>query len=76
MRVRTKIVLRISAGLAASILALSIVVAALVYSGPRNREAVSAVAREFFVQVWKGSQNRSAATIALPSTTPEGRMIQ
>jgi len=75
MRRNRQIVLRISAGLVASILALSIVVAALVYSGPRNHEAVRAVAREFFVQVWKGSQNRSAATIALPSATPEGRMI-
>jgi hypothetical protein len=75
MRMNRQIVLRISAGLVALILALSIVAAALVYSGPRNREAVSAVAREFFVQVWKGSQKRSATSIALPSATPEGRII-
>ena len=36
----------------------------------------SAVARVFFVQMWKGSQNRSATALALPSATPEGGIIQ
>ncbi len=76
MKVKRQIVLRISAWLVASILALSIAVAAMMYSGTRNREGVSAVAREFFVQMWKGSQARSAASIALPSATPEGRIIE
>ena len=76
MKVERQIVLRISAWLVASILTLSIAVAVMMYSGTRNREAVSAVAREFFVQMWKGSQARSAASIALSSATPEGRIIQ
>ena len=76
MRMNRQPVLRMAAGIVASILALCIAMAALVYSGPPNREAVSAVARAFFVQMWKGSQNRSATTIALPSATPEGRTIQ
>ncbi|MGA7127593.1 MAG: hypothetical protein WBZ19_14880 [Chthoniobacterales bacterium] len=74
--IQRNLFLRISALIIASIGVLTIAVTALVYSGPPNREAVSAVARAFFVQMWKGSQNRSATTIALPSTTPEGRLIQ
>ena len=76
MRMNRQIVLRMATGFVASILALCVVVAALVYSGPPNRDAVSAVARAFFVQMWKGSQNRSATTNAPPSATPEGRTIQ
>jgi hypothetical protein len=76
MKVAKQIVLRIAAWLIASILALSIAVTVMTYSGTRNREAVSAVAREFFVQMWKGSRARSAASMALPSATPEGRIIQ
>jgi hypothetical protein len=76
MRMKGKIFLRIAASLVVSTGALSIAVAAMVYSGPRNREAVSAVAREFFVRMWKGSQRRSATSIALPSATPEGGIIQ
>jgi hypothetical protein len=70
------IVLRISVWLVASIFALTITVAALVYSGPRNGEAVSAVARVFFVQMWKGSHARATAKNACPTATPGGRVIQ
>ena len=76
MRMKGKIFLRIAASLVVSTGALSIAVAAMMYSGTRNREGVSAVARAFFVQVWKGSQNRSAAATALPSAMPEGRIIE
>jgi hypothetical protein len=76
MRMKGKIFLRIAASLVVSTAALCVAVAAMVYSGPRNREAVSAVAREFFVRMWKTSQRRSATSIALPSATPEGGIIQ
>jgi hypothetical protein len=76
MKTNRRIFLRTSAWLVALVGALTIAVTALTYSGRAHREAVSAVAREFFVQMWKGSQARSAASIALPSATPDGRIIQ
>jgi hypothetical protein len=72
MRVRTKIVLRVSAWFAALIGVLTIAVTAFTYSGGASRETVRALARVFFVQVWKGSQTRATAK----SATPEGRIIQ
>jgi hypothetical protein len=75
MKTNRRIFLRTSAWLVALVGALTIAVTALTYSGRAHREAVSAVARAFFVQMWKGSQARSATTIVLPSATPEGRII-
>jgi hypothetical protein len=76
MIIQRNLFLRISALVIASIGALTIAVTAFTYSGAANREAVSGVARAFFVQIWKGSQNRSATSMALPSATPEGGIIQ
>jgi hypothetical protein len=76
MRVRRNLFLRISALVIASIGVLTIAVTAFSYSGGGNRETVRTLARGFFVQLWKGSQNRSATTIALPSATHEGRTIR
>ena len=76
MRIQRNLFLRISALVIVSIGALTIGVTAFTYNGAANREAASGVARAFFAQMWKGSQDRSATTIALPSATPEGRTIQ
>jgi hypothetical protein len=76
MRMKRNLFLRTSVWLVASIGALTLGVTAFTYSASGNRETARAFARAFFVQMWKGSQNRSATTIALPSATPEGRTIQ
>jgi hypothetical protein len=76
MRMKRKIFLRASAWLVALVGVLTIAVTAFSYSGSENRETMRSLARGFFVQLWKGSQNRSATTIAPPSATPEGRTIQ
>ena len=76
MRMKGKLFLRTSAWLALSIGALTIAVTAFSYIGSGNREAVTALARVFFVQLWKGSQAPATAKNAVTATTPEGRLIQ
>jgi hypothetical protein len=55
---------------------LAVAVTAFVYSGQEHREAVTSVAREFFVFVERGSRVRRAPVSALASPTPEGGVIQ
>jgi hypothetical protein len=76
MKLMGKLFLRTSVCLVALIGALTLGVTAFTYSGSVNRETARSLARVFFVQMWKGSQNRSATTIVLPSATPEGRTIE
>ena len=70
------IFLRTSVWLVASTGALTMAVTAFTYSGPGNRETVTALARNFFAQIWKGSQARATAKNVYPTATPEGRIIQ
>jgi len=76
MRVKRHMFLRISAWFAALIGVLTIAVTAFTYSGGASRETVRALAQEFFVQMWKGSQARHTVKNAFPSATPEGRVIE
>jgi len=76
MKLMGKLFLRTSVWLVASIGALTLGVTAFTYSGSGNRETVRTLERNFFVQLWKGSQARATAKNSLPSTTPEGRIIQ
>jgi hypothetical protein len=55
---------------------LTIAVAAFVYTGDEHREAVTAIARQFFVSVEKASRVRHSAFNSSASPTPEGRIIQ
>jgi hypothetical protein len=76
MRMKGTIFLRISAWVIALIGALTIAMTAFTYSCSGNRETAKALAREFFVRLWKGSVNRATAKNMSPSATPDGRIIQ
>ena len=52
-------------------------IAAFVYSGPGNREAMTAIAREFFVSVEKASRAKHpAATGSSSPATERGVIIE
>jgi hypothetical protein len=51
-------------------------ITALVYSGSDDRDAVTSVAREFFVRVERASRARPAPVSAPASPAPEGGIIQ
>ena len=55
---------------------LTIAVAAFVYTGDEHREAVTAIARQFFVSVEKASRVRRPAVKLPASPAPEGGIIQ
>lgn len=76
MNTKRRIFLRTSAWLVAFIGALTMAVTAFTYSGAANRETMRTLARNFFVQMWKGSHARATAKNACPIATPEGRIIQ
>jgi hypothetical protein len=76
MRAKRRILARVSIAMIALIGLLTIAATALTYSGSKNREAVSAVARAFFAQMWKDSRARHPGARALVTATPEGRVIQ
>jgi hypothetical protein len=76
MRVKRKILARISMAMIALIGLLTIAVTALTYSSAANREAVSSVARAFFARMWKDSQAMRPRNGALVTATPDGRIIQ
>jgi len=76
MRQGRSIALRLIGGLIGMAAALTLGTAAFVYSGQEQREAVTSIAREFFVFVERGSRVRRAPVSALASPTPEGGVIQ
>jgi hypothetical protein len=76
MKAKRRILARISVGLIALIGLFTIAATALTYSGSKNREAVSAVARAFFAQMWKDSQAQRQGASARVTATPDGRIIQ
>jgi hypothetical protein len=55
---------------------LTVVVTAFAYSGHEHREAVTSMAREFFVLVERASRVKREPIKAFVSPTPEGGMIQ
>ena len=48
----------------------------LVYSSADHREAVKAIAREFFVSLEKASRTRRPLIRTVPSPAPEGGTLQ
>ena len=51
-------------------------ITALIYSGSDPRDAVTSIAREFFVRVESASRARPAPVSAPASPAPEGGIIQ
>lgn len=76
MRAMRHMLARLIAWLIGVAAVLAVAVTAFVYSGQEHREAVTSVAREFFVFVERGSRVRRAPVSALASPTPEGGVIQ
>jgi hypothetical protein len=76
MKAKRRLLARLSVGLIVLIGLLTIAATAMTYSGSKNREALSAVARALFVRMWKDSQARRPGASALVAATPEGRIIQ
>ena len=76
MRQGRSIALRLIGGLIGMAAALTLGTAAFVYSGQEQREAVTSIAREFFVFVERASRVRRPPISALTSPTPEGGVIQ
>jgi len=76
MRAMRHMLARLIAWLIGVAAVLAVAVTAFVYSGQEHREAVTSVAREFFVFVERGSRVRRAPVSALASPTPGGGVIQ
>ena len=76
MRAMRHMLARLIAWLIGVAAVLAVAVTAFVYSGQEHREAVTSIAREFFVFVERGSRVRRAPVSALASPTPEGGVIQ
>jgi hypothetical protein len=76
MKIGRHIVPRLIGWLIGVAAALTVGVTVFVYSGQEHCEAVTSVAREFFVFVERGSRVRRAPVSALASPTPEGGVIQ
>jgi hypothetical protein len=55
---------------------LAVGITAFVYSGQDHRDAVTSIARKFFVLMDRASRVRRAPVSALASPTPEGGVIQ
>ena len=70
------IVLRLIGGLIGIAAVLTLGTAAFVYSGDQHREAVTSIARKFFVLVEKASRTKSPLVNASQSPTPEGGVIR
>ena len=69
-------VLRLIGGLIGIAAVLTLGTAAFVYSGDQHRDAVTSIAREFFVSLEKASRAKSPLVNATPSPTPQGGTIQ
>ena len=76
MRPGRSIALRLIGWLVSMTAVLTLGTAAFVYSGDQHREAVTCVAREFFVLLEKASRAKGPLVSARPSPTPEGGAIQ
>ena len=76
MRIGRDIVLRLVALLIGMASLLTVVVTVFAYSGREPREAVTSMAREFFVLVERASRVKREPIKAFVSPTPEGGMIQ
>ena len=70
------IVLRLLGGLIGMAAVLTLGTGAFVYSGHEHCEAVTSIAREFFVFMERGSRVRRPPVSALVSSTPGGGVIQ
>jgi hypothetical protein len=55
---------------------LTVGITAFVYSGDQHREAVTAIARGFFVLVEKASRSKTPLVNASPTPTQEGGTIR
>ena len=75
MRTGRDIALRLVALLIGTAALLTVVVTAFAYSGHEHREAVTSMAREFFVLVERASRVKREPIKAFVSPTPEGEMI-
>ena len=76
MKVGNHIIARVIGWLVVITAVTTVGITALVYSGPKHREAVKSLTRKFFVLVWKASQHRRSELGAAASATPEGGIIQ
>jgi len=76
MKVTKYVLPRVSCWLIVFAAVTAIGITALVYSGPDHRDAVTSVAREFFVRVERASRARPAPVSAPASPAPEGGIIQ
>jgi len=76
MRVMNHIVARVICSLIAMTAVTAVVVTAVVYSGDKHREAVTAITRQFFVLVEEASRVRCSPVSASASPRPEGGIIQ
>ena len=76
MRVMNHIVARLICSLVAMATVTAIGVTAVVYTGDAHREAVTAIARQFFVLLETSSRVRRSPVNASTSPTPDGGIIQ
>lgn len=76
MKIGRHIVPRLIGWLFGIVAALTVGVTVFVYTGQEHREAVTSIAREFFVFVERASRVQRAPVSALASPTPEGAVIQ
>ena len=76
MKIGRHIVPRLIGWLFGVAAALTVGVTVFVYTGQEHREAVTSIAREFFVFVERASRERHVPVSALVSPTPEGGVIQ
>ena len=76
MRIGRSVALPLVALLIGTAALLTVVVTVFAYSGHEHREAVTSMAREFFVLVERASRVKREPIKAFASPTPEGGMIQ
>ena len=75
MRIGRSIALRLVALLIGTAALLTVAVTVFAYSGREHREAVTSMAREFFVLVERASRVKREPIKTFVSPTPEGGMI-
>ena len=76
MRIGRDIALRLFASLIGVAALLTVGVTAFIYSGQEHREAVTSIAREFFVRVERASRLKRVPAKACTSPTLEGGVIR
>jgi hypothetical protein len=76
MKIGRHIAQRLIGWLIGAAAALTVGVTVFVYTGHEHCEAVTSIAREFFVFMERASRVRPAPVSALVSPTPEGGVIR